>query len=189
MAELLIKNTVTGQSEPLLLKRVGSADIPEILALQERIFDADGFDSQWFYPFSREELVALAGEEDSILVGVFAGQKLIAFRAGCRSGEEYKEIVETLGGKYRTIPCFLMNGSFVDSDYRGNNLQQTMTEYCVKCCETKGIETFFTTVHPENTASITSFRNLGFKEKETRTLYGGKYNRIILVKEKTNHEI
>lgn len=163
-----------------MLKR----DIPGILALQDQVLRGSGFDPQWFYPFTEEELMEFIEEEAGLSVGMFAGEKLIAFRAGCFSGSEYDEITRALGSPYTEIPCFLLNGAFVHNAYRGNNLQQKLTEHCIERCRKIGIEIFLSVVHPDNCASVKSLYNIGFEARSRQAIFQGKYDRIILVKER-----
>lgn len=159
-------------------------DIPEILTLQEKSLGGNGFDPRWFYPFSEEELSEFVEEETGMAIGVFAEGRLIAFRAGCFSGSEYDEVTRALGSPYRDIPCFLMNGVFVAPAYRGNHLQQALTEQCMERCGKLGIGIFLAVVHPDNASSVKSLGNLGFEVRLRQMIFDGKYDRLILVKEK-----
>ena len=172
--------TINGFTVRDMLKK----DIPEILALQEKVIGEDNFDLRCFYPFSEAELRELTEEPAGMAIGAFAEGKLVAFRAGCFSGSEYDEITGALGSPYSEIPCFLMNGAFVDRAFRGNHLQQAMTELCIERCRKLGIETFLAVVHPDNVSSIKSLTNLGFSERARKMLFNGTYDRLILVKEK-----
>lgn len=169
--------------EEYTIRDMLKTDIPVILALQEKIIREDGFDLRWFYPFSEAELEELVEEPAGIAIGASAGGRLIAFRAGCFSGSEYDEVTRALGSEYTKIPCFLMNGVFVDRDWRGNHLQQKLTELCIERCRKRGIETFLAVVHPDNVSSVKSLKNLGFEERTRQMLFSGKYDRLILVKE------
>ena len=169
--------------EDYTIRDMRKADIPGILALQEKILRADGFDLCWFYPFGETELEELTEEPTAIGIGAFAEERLIAFRAGCFSGDDYNEITRVLGSPYKETPCFLMDGVFVDPAWRGRHLQQALTEMCIERCREKGIGTFLAAAHPDNLSSIKSLKNLGFTERTRQMIYGGKYERLILVKE------
>lgn len=166
------------------IKDMQKKDIPEILALQERIIREDNFDLLWFYPLSEEELDQIVEGPSGMAIGALAEGRLIAFRAGCFKGNEYDEITGLLGSPYTEIPCFLMNGVFVDRAFRGNHLQQVLTKVCIERCRKSGIETFLATVHPDNIASVKSLIKLGFSERARKMLFDGTYDRLILVKEK-----
>lgn len=170
--------------EGLTVRDMQTSDIPDVLALQERIIGAEDFDARWFYPFSEEELDQLTEGTEGMAIGVWAEGRIIAFRAGSFSGSEYEEITDTLGSPYTEFPCFLMNGAFVDPAFRGKHLQQVMTELCIDRCRKLGIHTFLAVVHPDNISSIKSLKNIGFSERTRKLIFGGTYDRLILVKEK-----
>jgi ribosomal protein S18 acetylase RimI-like enzyme len=177
-----IFNSISGEEKDYVLKDMKESGLTEILELQNKVLTECGFNTQWFYPFDEEELKEIL-EGDSIALGVYTDGKLIAFRTGSFSGVEYDEITNTLGGKYKEKPCFLMNGVFVDKAYRGNHLQQKLSEYCIERCRKKGINTFLSVVHPDNIPSIKSLKNIGFKVEKQRKIFNGNYDRLILVKE------
>lgn len=179
-----LPDTDWGINEDCTVRDMRKPDIPEILMLQEKVLKEDGFDLRWFYPFSEAELEEVAGEKAGMAVGAFAEGKLIAFRAGNFTGSEYDDIIRILGSPYTETRCFLMNGAFVDPAWRGRHLQQTLTKLCIERCRKRGIGTFFAMVHPDNVSSMKSLKNLGFTERTRQMLYGGKYDRFILVKEK-----
>ena len=167
--------------ETFFVRDMMKGDVAEILALQDKILHEDGFDPRWFYPFSEEELKVLVGKNTGISVGAFMEGRLVAFRTGCISGEEYDEITRNLGSPFTEISCFLMNGAFVDKAYRGNHLQQMLTEQCIARCRKRGIETFLAVVHPDNLPSIKSLKKIGFIERSRQKIFNGKYDRIILL--------
>lgn len=171
----------TGGKASYIVRDMMKKDIAEILALQDKVLHGSGFDSRWFYPFSKEELEEFVEEAAGLSVGVFVKGKLRAFRMGCFSGMEYDEITRALGSPYRETLCFLMNGVFVDQAFRGNHLQQMLTEQCIARCRKRGIETFLAVVHPDNLPSIKSLKNIGFTERSRQKIFDGKYDRIILV--------
>lgn len=177
-----IFNSVTGEGKSYVLKDMKENDIREILELQNKILTDQDFDLKWFYAFDEEALEEVF-EDDSIALGVYIDDRLIAFRTGSSSGKEYEEITNALGGSYTKKPCFLMNGVFVDKAYRGNHLQEKLSEHCIEQCRKSGINTFLSVVHPDNISSIKSLKNIGFKEEKRLMLFNGSYDRLILVKE------
>ncbi len=172
----------SGLEKDYTLRNLEISDVPVILELQDRVMTG-GFDPRWFYPFGEQELMELV-ESDNIAIGVYIEEKLIAFRAGCFSGREFEEIISVLGEKYKERPCFLMNGVFVDKAYRGNHLQRKLSEYCMELCRGKGIQTFFSVVHPHNIPSVQSIKSMGFEERKRQMLFDGNYERFIFVKER-----
>ena len=175
----------TGEEAAYYMRDMKETDIGEMLRLQKKVFMEDNLDVLWFYPFNEEELINILQIDNNIVIGIFVKERLIAFRVGCCCGSEYQEIVSALGSKYTEIPGFLMNGALVDRRYRGNKLQQMMSQYSIERCREVGIKTFFTAIHPDNTSSIKSLTNIGFEVRARKMLYNNKYDRTILVKEES----
>jgi RimJ/RimL family protein N-acetyltransferase len=178
-----IYNRDLGVQESCEIRNMEVSEIDEILKLQEKILYRDSFDLEWFFPFSKEELEEILEQKNAIALGVFVNGKLVAFRTGGSCGAEYNEITRTLGSHFTEVPCFLMNGAFVENAYRGNGLQTMMTEYCMEECLKKGIKTFVALVHPDNKPSIASLKKAGLTERTRQMVFDGKYDRLILVKE------
>ncbi|MDD3199095.1 MAG: hypothetical protein PHV71_03540 [Eubacteriales bacterium] len=181
----ILIDAVIGEEAPYYMSSMKEVDIGEMLRLQKQVFMEDNLNVLWFYPFKSLELKSILKIENNIVIGVFVRERLIAFRVGCCCGREYQEIVSALGGRYKEIPCFLMNGAFVENRYRGNNLQQMMSQYSIDRCREIGIKTFLTAIHPDNASSIKSLTNIGFEVRARKMLYNNKYDRTILVKEES----
>ena len=160
-------------------------NIEMMLKLQDEVIKGKGFNISWFYPFSANELKEIMSMKGNQVIGVFTGEELIAFRVSCSGGREFQEISNALGGGYEEGKAMLLNGVFVKDTFRGNHLQQIMSQYTIDECQKMGIKLLMTAIHPDNGASIKSLENIGFERKERAMLYGGKYDRIIMVKE--NH--
>ena len=165
------------------LREMKVSDIQSILRLQDKVLMGFCSDSKCFYPFQEAALREIICDGSSITVGIHIENDLIAFRTGSFFGKEYEEITTALAGKYCEAPCFLMNGVLVHENYRGNRLQQRLSEHCMELCGVLGVSTFISVVHPENFASIHSLKRCGFKEKRREMLFGGEYERLIMVKE------
>ncbi len=178
-----IWNNRLAREKTYSLREMKESDMKSILLLQDEILTGFGFDQKWFYPFQEAALREIIFGS-SITVGIHVEDDLIAFRTGCFSGKEYEEITTALEGKYREAPCFLMNGVLVHENYRGNRLQQKLSEHCMELCGLQGVSTFISVVHPKNFASIQSLKRCGFQEKRTKILFGGEYERLIMVKER-----
>lgn len=67
-------------------------------------------------------------------------------------------------------------------DFRGQGIQQILLKHAEKYLIQMGFCLFLATVHPDNAASLKSFRNLNYKIMRKAIKYGGK-ERLILCKE------
>lgn len=179
----LLMDQDTGALTSYKMTRLTPEHIPDLLAIQEQILQTGGFDLLWFYPFQEEELDEILQQSDNLVLGIYVESELVAFRVGCGSGSEFREVMEKLGEPYQKRPCFLLNGALVKPRYRGNSLQQMMSEYTIDWCRNCGKEVFVVTVHPDNAPSIKSLENIGFIKKTRALLYNKHYDRLILVKE------
>lgn len=173
----------SGKQAVYRMERLSADHVDSMLKLQEEVLKDGSFDCRWFFPFREEELEEILADENSLVLGIFAEDTLAAFRVGCTDGKEFREISKALGGIYSEGEAMLLDGVFVKKEFRGNHLQQVMSSYTIEACEKRKINAFMTAIHPENIASIKSLENIGFQRKARAMLYGGKYDRVILVKE------
>lgn len=178
-----LHNLRTGQDETFTMRYLTLEDVPDMIKLQERVFAVEDFDPSWLSRTSRNEFEEIILAEDNLAIGVYTDTLLVGLRMASGSGWEFDEIVRAAGDEYLEKFCFLMNGSLVDPDYRGNNLQQRMSQYVIDDWKARGVKAFLVTVHPDNLPSIKSLNNLGFLMKTRAMIYHGKYDRLIMVKE------
>lgn len=179
----IAKKRDTGENVPYIMTSLGPENIETMLKLQDEVIGCRGFNISWFYPFCYDELSEIMSTKGNLVTGIFAEDELVAFRVSCICGEEFKEISHALGDIYEEGSAMLLNGVFVKNNFRGNNMQQIMSQYTADLCKKNGIEVLMTAIHPDNIASITSLENIGFEKKKRAMLYEGRYDRVILVRE------
>jgi predicted acetyltransferase len=179
----LVKNQKTGQYVNCYMKKLNEKDIEDIITLQKKIiFSLNNPDL--FAPFMEHEFEHLFNNKDNIILGVFTQEgMLIAFRAATVDGKEFDEISLFLDKKYDKSKKMLLNGAFVDKDYRKNRLQTTMSRYTLSLAYANHIKIFFTVIHPDNIASIKSIETLGFKAVKEIDVYSQNHKRLLFVKE------
>lgn len=158
-------------------------DLEEVLKLQKRIMTDISFRQEWFYPFSKEELIEVLSSKRNIVEGVFVQERLIAFIALCSEGTEWEEVMEVINETCKKEACMLINGTLVDPDFQGNGLQKQMTQAAMNAGIENGFYTVAVACHPDNPASMKSLYQLGFKMVKKTQLYEPRYERIILLKE------
>lgn len=183
IAEGTVFNREKNREEAYVMRLLTPGDIPQMLAVQEFVLQQEDFEPSWFFPYDEAEFQRVISTEGSLLPGIFVEGRLIAFRVGCPGTGEYSDIPDILGPPYSRGPTYLLNGVFVDPAYRGNHLQQLMSEYTIEQCRRRKVRYFATAIHPDNMASLRSLEAIGFEIATRTRLYGGRYERCILVKE------
>lgn len=179
----LVKNQKTGEYESCYMRKLNRKDIPNIILLQNKIF-LFLEDPNLFSPFMDHEFEHLFENKDNIILGVFTdSNKLIAFRAATVAGKEFNEISSFLDQEYEQRKKMLLNGAFVDEDYRKNRLQTKMSQYTLSLALKNNIKIFFTVIHPKNIASIKSIETLGFKAIKEIDVYSQSHRRLLFLKE------
>ncbi|MCE2027685.1 GNAT family N-acetyltransferase [Sessilibacter corallicola] len=76
--------------------------------------------------------------------------------------------------------CGLMLINLVDPKWRGKGVGRKLCESRLSIAEQHGINHLFSTVHPENTASMQSLIKLGFTVLEEREMFEQKLRRCVL---------
>lgn len=179
----LIKNQKTGQCKNCHIQNLNANHTSQIIALQNKIV-ALLSDKDLFHPFFEHEIKHLFTHRENIILGVYTDEnELIAFRAATVTGKEFDEINYFLENKYHCHQKLLLNGAFVDEDYRGNRLQVKMSEYTINLAKERNVELLFTVIHPDNVASIKSIASLGFDEIKEINVYIHQHRRLLFVKE------
>lgn len=179
----LVKNKTTGEYKNCKIETLDINNSEQIIALQKNIIALIP-DNDLFHPFSENEIKQLFSHHENIILGVFTdNNELIAFRAATTAGAEFDEINYFLENKYNSYNKLLLNGAFVDDDYRGNGLQVKMTEHTIKTARVRNIELLFAVIHPDNIASIKSITSLGFKEIREINVYIHQHRRLLFIKE------
>jgi len=179
----LVINQTTKAYEKYHIRKLNVNDLCKIIRLQNKIYDSLS-NKELFHPFKESELASLFYHNENIILGVFNNKEhLIAFRAATAAGKEFDEISKHLDEKYKNKNKLLLNGAFVDEDYRNNRLQVKMTELTINICKKNNISLLFTVIHPDNTASIKSIKSLGFRPIKEIKVYTQKYLRLLFIKE------
>jgi RimJ/RimL family protein N-acetyltransferase len=175
-------NQKTGNKETCYMRKLNKKDIENIIVLQNKIILSLD-DPNLFAPFMEHEFEHLFKNKDNIVLGVFTDDnKLIAFRAATVEGKEFDEVSPFLDEKYAGSNKMLLNGAFVDEDYRKNRLQTKMSRHTLSLAHANHINVFFTVIHPDNIASIKSIEALGFKAIKEIDVYSQSHRRILFLK-------
>lgn len=188
--EFLYEGTITNQALhkklPMYIKRLYLEDLPKIEHTQEIVIESLS-DKESLQPLSTEEFLFILNEQ-GVVVGAFADNQLIGFRAllipeidqdhlGIDIGLPEEELSKVI---YQEI-------SVVLPEYRGNRLQQTLAEVVMK--ELPDLKEQFRyvccTVAPMNIPSLKDKFSQHMCIKALKSKYNGR-ERYIFVKDLKN---
>lgn len=114
------------------------------------------------------------------IIKVLSDNKIIAFLIIERYINRNSEIAKEIKDEELEKSIELDNAGVLE-DYRGNHLEQKMILFGEELYkkEDKNIKYSYTTVHPDNLASLKSLENIGYKKYKEKLMYGGKLRYIM----------
>ncbi|HSP23305.1 MAG TPA: hypothetical protein VLQ20_13365 [Planococcus sp. (in: firmicutes)] len=181
-----IVNQQLHEKQPMYMKRLYLEDLPIIEQVQQKVIDSLP-DKAVLQPLTTEEFLFILNER-GLLVGAFAGEQLIGFRALLIPEIDEEHLGYDLELPAEELPHVIYQEiSVVLPEYRGNRLQQKLAEVIME--ELPNLEEQFRyvccTVAPMNIPSLkdkfSQHMHIGaFKEK-----YEGM-QRYIMVKDLEN---
>lgn len=133
--ELLYEGTITNQmlhkKQPLYIKRLYLKDLPVIEHVQETVIESLT-EKESLQPLSTEEFLFILNER-GIMVGAFAEDQLIGFRALLVPEVDGEHLGYDIGlAEEEFSKVIYQEISAVLPEYRGNRLQQTLAEVVMK---------------------------------------------------------
>ncbi len=161
-------------------KRLTIDSIPLILEVQEEAFAYANGNTD-FLRRNTYETLAPCFDGDSIVLGAFSGETLVAFGilfvAGS-GGENLAKDVERIDDILTSANVKLV---IVRPDYRGNGLQRELVKKLEDSAKDMGYAWLCATVAPTNNWSYDNFIKSGFELDKILVKYGG-LTRALLVK-------
>ena len=152
--------------------------LPEVLALQERVISALD-QPEFLEPLSEEEFLYIV-RGNGMLAGAFVDDRLIAFRAMLDPGEDDEHLGIDAGIPPDRLSCVLYSEiSCVDPDFRGHGLQTIMGKWLMEHVDSDRYPYICTTVAPFNIASLKDKFALGLRIKALKVKYGTKLRYIL----------
>ncbi|MDO5040972.1 MAG: GNAT family N-acetyltransferase [Peptoniphilus sp.] len=149
-------------------------DIDDIMEFTDRVYD-DLEDKSVFVKDDREELEELFAEGGQI-IGVFHGERLVAYRA--TSVKDYEEsflkdidIIEDIEEK-----IIEHGASMVDADYRGRGIQNKTRALVEEYIKENNYKYFYSTVSPQNPYSFKNVLKNGFYIVALKNVYQSEDN-------------
>lgn len=176
-----LKNGVEIVVKPLSLDDVG-----KILSLQQKVFDT--LKEKSFLAALTEEDLTNILQGNGTMIGAFADDKLIAFRAMLEPEIDEEHLGKDAGLDRSEWPLVIYQEiSNVDPDFRGNGLQQYLGRLLMKQVDTERFKYVCATVAPFNIASLKDKFSHGLEIVALNEKYGGML-RYTLMKELTKNE-
>ncbi|MGM9948689.1 MAG: GNAT family N-acetyltransferase [Lysinibacillus sp.] len=148
------------------------ADLPAIQALQRDVCAALE-DPNILQPLSEEELLHILGGH-GVMLGVFEGERLVAFRALLKPGTGEEEHLGLDVGADDLSRVLYQEISNVHPAYRGHGLQKMMACWIMKEVDAEHIDWVCATVMPYNIASLKDKFAQGMYVYALKLKYGGK---------------
>lgn len=126
---------------------------------------------EWYIPMSDENMHGALGNKLFTVVGAFKDGVLAGVSLIDRTPEEFcdlKKAANVTEGKKGAE----LGACMVLPKYRGNNLMHIMNTELVRLAKENGIDYLVASAHPDNIASNTSLKKLGFLHKAVITRAG-----------------
>lgn len=150
----ILKNRKDGKGYSYTMRRLGMADMEEVLALQSLVTESMP-DLIYCLPSSVSDWTRMLTEEGYVL-GAFVDRKLIAYRAilfpACNMDNLGRHLHFNEG---QLSKVFHLELAHVHPDFQGNHLQMTMTQQLIDMLRKDGRwQYLLSTVYPLNYPSI-----------------------------------
>ena len=161
-------------------KPLGIDSIPALLELQEDAFAHAG-DSTDFLRRNTYETLAPCFDGDSLVLGVYHGDLLVAFGILYCAGDTKENLAHDLDEVTDITENANVKLVIVRYEYRGNGLQKELIARLCTHAEKQGYKWLSSTVSPENPWSMNNLLANGFTEAKVLVKYGG-LKRILYAK-------
>ena len=161
-------------------KPLGIDSIPALLELQEDAFAHAG-DSTDFLRRNTYETLAPCFDGDSLVLGVYHGDLLVAFGILYCAGDTKENLAHDLDEVTDITENANVKLVIVRYEYRGNGLQKELIARLCTHAEERGYKWLSSTVSPENPWSMNNLLANGFTEAKVLVKYGG-LKRILYAK-------
>ncbi|MFD0710442.1 GNAT family N-acetyltransferase [Paenibacillus sp. GCM10027626] len=108
------------------------------------------------------------------MYGAFMNERLVAYSAIIFPGIGENNLGASFGvPQHELLRVASLDGTVVHESARGNGLQRKFHEHREQVARQYGCLHLYSTVHPENKASLRNLEACGFTYQFSRTMYGG----------------
>ncbi|MFC5590658.1 GNAT family N-acetyltransferase [Sporosarcina soli] len=163
----------------LSIVQLTTEQLPEILALQERVLGALTTGA-FLQPLIEEEFLSIL-QGKGIMIGAYYKERLIAFRAMLEPEIDAEHLGIDAGLRENELPKVIYSEiSNVDPDFRGNGLQSLLGERIFQEVDTGRFHYICATVAPFNIASLKDKFGLGMEIVALKVKYGNMLRYVFL---------
>ncbi len=166
--------------ENLTIKKLTIADIDDILDIQEEAFSAMQDSSN--LRRNTVETFSVCFSEPSVALGVYDGDKMIAFGMLYVAGMDQENLGYSLETPIDLMTVANVKVIIVRPAYRGNGLQRYIITKLEEHAIANGYKVLMATVAPDNEYSMNNFLALGYECVRVLKKYGG-LERALLYKQ------
>lgn len=117
-------------------------------------------------------------ENQDVVYGIFDGEKLVATSSLLHDVRAYSDNEEL--SEVMKHSCIEIGESMVLPEYRGNGYMLRLNNLIKDEARRQGVEYMLATAHPDNIASNTSLRHLGYRLVKEFTRCGFRRNLLLL---------
>lgn len=160
------------QAEGLTMRRLDAADAGAVLALHRRALLAIA-DPQWVRPEEPHFFTEVLGPGGSG-IGAFDSEGSLVAYALIQTRLEADDLANLVWTDGCTSGVAKLCGSAVAPEWRGRNLQQSLSLERLELADSLGLDRLFATAAPGNAASWISLVNAGLQIAKLGPRYGGR---------------
>lgn len=162
---------------PVTMQKLTMAHLAELEMLQQKVYDALP-DKNTLQPLSTAEFTNILSG-NGLLMGVYAEDELIAFRALLDPQDDPEHLGVDCGvAKEKLSRVFYQEISNVSPDWRGYGLQKLMAQVIMEAADLTRYDYVCATVKPYNIPSLKDKFSQGLVVKGLKLKYGGKLRYI-----------
>ncbi|CAM3475531.1 GNAT family N-acetyltransferase [Brevibacillus sp. AY1] len=157
----------------LQIRRLGHGDVEDIRKLMEDVISR--LPAQDLFAMDEEGYLQELIQEKGEIYGAYLDGKLAAYTVLAFPGMSEQNLGREFGVSEQELPLVgVLDSTVVHESVRGLGLQRHFHELREKRAREKGCLYLYSTVHPENHASMKNLQAAGFTLQFTRPMYGGK---------------
>lgn len=159
--------------EDLKLRRLYHQEIPEVLVLMKDVISRLPFQDQFAMDEENYFLEIINGKGE--IYGAFNHEQLVAYSVLAFPGKSKSNLGIDLAIPDQDLAFVaVLDSTVVHESVRGQGLQRMFHEIREERAKESGCNYLYSTVHPENHASVKNLESAGFTLQFTRPMYGGK---------------